>query len=316
MPWIAAAIGAGGSLLGGALGADSAGDAADAQLRASREAQNLAYSQYLTSLGLQEPWRQTGQGALNSLAGMFGLPSSPYQSGVGLAQQNHAAGVASNTRLGAKAIAKMLKQGIPISQIASMGSLKTSPRVMKQLAKKGLSGQDISTLQAGPMGQLQQGAPAAQPQGASAPAFPPGYNFFREEGQRDLLGAFGAGGQGAFSCNALRGLSQFNQNYADQKMVQPLMTLAGFGQSGANNQQQATQAYGNQGMMNTLNQGDARASGIANQGQMWGQALMGGANAFGQAYGNRQPQFNGQQATQQNSNYLNQQFPAYSAWEY
>jgi len=72
MPWVAAAIGAGGSLLGGALGADAAGDAADAQARASREAQNYAYQQYLTSLGLTEPMRARGHQAMNELNSLFG----------------------------------------------------------------------------------------------------------------------------------------------------------------------------------------------------------------------------------------------------
>lgn len=294
MPWIAASIGAGGSLLGGALGADAADDAAQAQLRAAREGRNFDMAAYLASLGINEPTRQTAGNATNALASMFGLPTQQYTPAADIARQSLQAGQASNTRLGAKAILKLLKQKVPLSEIAQMGSLKSNPGVIKKLAKKGLSADQISQLQAGPQFNA-MAAPAAPAQSAAAPgAFPPGYNFFREEGQRDLLGAFGAGGQGAFSGNALKGLTEFNQNYADQKIVDPLFRLAGFGQGANQNAQQATQNFG-QNQSNALNNmGDVRGSGIANSANIWGNAISGAAQGFGQAYGNRRP--TGQQA--------------------
>lgn len=42
----------------------------------------------------------------------------------------------------------------------------------------------------------------------------PGYEFVRDEGTRDIQNKFGAGGQGVFSGNALRALSEFNQGLA------------------------------------------------------------------------------------------------------
>lgn len=302
MPWIAAAIGAGGSLLGGALGADSAGDAADAQLRASREANNLAYAQYLTSLGLNEPWRQTGHSALNELNALFGYGQSPYQSGPALAQQYGQAGRTSNTRLGARAIAKMLKQGMSISDIASMGSLKNKPDVLKRLAKKGLSAQDIATLQAGPWGQMQtQGAPAqpsaSGPTGLAVFQESPDYQFRREQGMEGIGNSFAARG-GAFSGNALKALNEYNSDLASgefQNFINRRMALAGYGQQATGNQQQAAQNYGFQGMGAIQQGGDARASGIANQGNMWGNAISGAANAFGNYWGSRPSQPFGQQ---------------------
>src|SRR5688572_5042530 len=220
MPWVAAAIGAGGSLLGGALGADAAGDAADAQVRAGREAQNFAYQQYLTSLGLTEPMRASGHQAMNELNSLFGYTQQPYQSGVGMAQQNHAAGQAANNRLGADAVLKMLKQGMSIKDIAASGSLKTKSGITARLAKHGVTPQQLQTLQSGPYGQMQQrpqgGALAQQgPTGLDVFKASPDYQFRRDEGNRNILGGYGAaGGSGAFSGNALKALSDFNQNLA------------------------------------------------------------------------------------------------------
>jgi hypothetical protein len=285
MPLIAAGVAAGGSLLGGALGAQGARDAAQAQMRMFREGQNQNQANYLTSLGLSEPWRYAGNQALNQLMGYFGMGSMPYQSGIGMAQGNLANAASANNRLGADAVLKLLKQGKSISDIAQMGVLKTKSGITNRLSKHGVTAAQIQQLQQGPMfaGQGQMGM---QPGPSQAPGqFPPGYEFFRNEGQRNLLGSFGAGGQGAFSGNALKALSSFNQNYAGEKIIDPLMRMAGFGQGAAGMQQQASQSYNNAQQYGMANMADARASGIGGAANMWGQGIMGAANAFGQYAG-------------------------------
>ncbi len=285
MPLVAAGIAAGGDLLGGLLGSQSQHDSTQAQLRGLREGRNYDQANYLSQLQMSEPWRFAQQTALSQLMQrMFGIPGQGYQSGVDIARQNLAGASASNNRFGAKAVLKMMKQGMSIEDIAKSGMLKSRDGVVKRLAKHGVSPEQIAMLQAGPMfGGGAQGAPGQM--GQMAPLQnPPGYNFFRKEGQRDLLGSFGAGGQGAFSGNALKGITQFNQQYADRNIIQPLMQMAGLpGQAGAP-QQQAAQQYGNNMQNNYMQQADVRGSGIANQGNIWGNALSGFGNAFGQGY--------------------------------
>jgi hypothetical protein len=293
MPWAAIAAGAG-SLAGGLLGADAAGAAADAQRRAQREAMNMGWAQYLASLGITEPWRATGANALNELNALFGYAQQPYQSATSIAGGYQNASQAANNRIGARAVLKLLKQGLSIDEIAGMGSLKTNSGVLKKLAKKGVSAEDIATLQAGPWGQMQsQGAPAspssAGPTGLAVFQASPDYQFRVNEGQRDIGNSFAARG-GAFSGNALKALTYFNQNMASnelQNFINRRMALAGFGQSTAENQGRSANYFGNVGGNYLSNMGDARASGIANQANMWGQAIGGAANAFGDWWANR-----------------------------
>lgn len=328
MPWILAGGAVGGQLIGGLLGAEGAEDAARAQLRASREAGNLGRANYLTSLGLQEPFRASGHSALNELNSLFGYAQQPYQNATQLATQNLNAGQAANTRLGARAIAKLLKSGKSISEIAGMGTLKTKGSVLKKLSKKGLSAADIGILQAGPWGQAQAqaqaqaaAAPASAP--AAAPAAParsgldvfqasPDYQFRRDEGNRDILSQFNSQG-GAFSGNALRALNEYNSNLASgeyQNFINRRMDFMDGGQRAAMAQQGAGNDYAFQGGNALMNMGDARASGIADSANIWGNAISGAGQIGGYLWGNRQP-FNANQQQYQANAYLDRQFPRY-----
>lgn len=295
MAWVGPAIAAGGDIIGGALGAFGADKAADAQKKALNKQLALQEQMYYANLGINEPWRATGQGALNQLAMLYGLPYAPYQSATDIARQNDVGG-GPGVRLGAKAVAKMLKQGMSITDIASLGRLKDKSGVVKKLTKQGLSAEQIRTLQGGPRG---LGTGEASPSAVTTPSGPdmsvftasPGYQFRRQEGQRDIGNSFAARG-GAFSGNALRGLTDFNQNLASNdyyNFVNQLNNMAGLGQTAANNAGYYGQNYANQGGNALANIGNARASGIANQYNMIGQGLSGAANAFGNWWDNRPP---------------------------
>ena len=94
----------------------------------------------------------------------------------------------------------------------------------------------------------------------------PGYEFVRDEGQRNLGNSFAARG-GAFSGNALRALSQFNQGLASQEYGNWWNRgagLAGIGQTATNTGVAAGQNFANQFGANTMAAGDARASGVLN----------------------------------------------------
>lgn len=66
MPWGAIA-----SVVGGILGSEAAGDAADAQLRAGREANDTQMAMYQQSRTDQAPWREAGVNALARLNSGF-----------------------------------------------------------------------------------------------------------------------------------------------------------------------------------------------------------------------------------------------------
>lgn len=92
----------------------------------------------------------------------------------------------------------------------------------------------------------------------------PGYNFVRQEGQRDIGNSFAARG-GALSGNALRALTQYNQSLASNEFGNfwnRQAGLAGVGQSATQN----TAAFGANAANNIANNfagaGNARASGI------------------------------------------------------
>jgi hypothetical protein len=340
MPWIAAAIGAAGALGGGALGARGADEAAAEAGRASQ--QDLALQRWIYEQNTRnnEPWRATGQGALNALAGMFGLPYMPYSSpdygggdigalskkfGGNSFSTKHPLGASGRTAqfapgggsaFSARQVSKMLKRGMTIDQIDKIGKLELTlnPKRMNKLVnKRGLTPEQIHQLQYGAGNEpgntsgdpqiLNPGDPGYKAFSLTDSNAPPGYNFFRQEGQRDLLGGYGAGGQGAFSGNALRGTTKFNQEYANQKIVDPLFRMAGFGSAATGAQQNAAGTYGANAGNAINNMGNARASGVANQYNMWGQGLMGAGTAAGRYYGNS------------NSPWANQQ-DQYRAYQY
>lgn len=116
----------------------------------------------------------------------------------------------------------------------------------------------------------------------------PDYNFVRTEGQRGIGNSFAARG-GAFSGNALKALSQFNQNlaggeYGDWWNRQA--GLAGVGQTAVNTGAQVGQQSADSIARLTMAGGDARASGVVASRN----ALAGGINdALSMWYRSRAP---------------------------
>ena len=113
----------------------------------------------------------------------------------------------------------------------------------------------------------------------------PGYQFVRDEGNRDLNNSFAARG-GALSGNALRGITQYNQNLASQEYnnwFNQQGSLAGLGQTTAQSLGALGQSNANS-ISNLLGQqGNARASGIEGQTN----ALTGGIADFLSWYNRR-----------------------------
>lgn len=88
MPAVGAIVGAAGSLVGGKMQSDAAGKAGDASTAASRDAIQAQVAMYNQSRADTMPYQVTGNGALNVLAGWYGLPtySAPISSGIQITQ--------------------------------------------------------------------------------------------------------------------------------------------------------------------------------------------------------------------------------------
>ena len=85
MPWISGAIAVGGSLLGGMMAGDAAGEASAAQAGASREQIAESRRQFEAIQKLLMPYAQTGTDALSqqrALLGLGALPSGGFGGGV------------------------------------------------------------------------------------------------------------------------------------------------------------------------------------------------------------------------------------------
>ena len=102
----------------------------------------------------------------------------------------------------------------------------------------------------------------------------PDFQFRRDEGLKGIAQSLGAGGQGAFSGNALRALNDFNSNLASGEFgnfVNRRLALAGLGQNANFQAGNAALSVGNNVGNALAQQGNARASGI-----------LGGASAINQ----------------------------------
>jgi hypothetical protein len=297
----AALIGGGASLLGGLLGNDAAKDAAKAQQRAAEQALAFQRQQYEMGLGMNEPYRVTGTGALNTLARLYGLPSQQYTPLSELRSQS--GGTAGSSTFNAKRVAAMLKRGMSVEDIAKMGTLAAGGRAATRLTKRGLSAEQIGMLQRGP-GQFIEDAPYSNlPGSEGGQAGPdmsvftasPDYQFRRDEGMRGIEQGAAARG-GALSGNALRALSGFNSNMASTEFgnfYERMARLAGIGGAATNNAMNLGQNFANNAGNAAMAAGSARASGVANSANIWGNAIGDVGNALGQWWGNRnQTQFN------------------------
>jgi hypothetical protein len=115
----------------------------------------------------------------------------------------------------------------------------------------------------------------------------PDYQFRLNEGQRNIGNSFAARGWAA-SGNALRALTEFNQNTASSEYgnyTDRLLRMAGLGTVGNGQASNAANNY-TQGMSNTnQDSADARSSGVWNQ---YG-AITGGLTGVLGALGNRPP---------------------------
>ncbi len=259
----------GAAVIGGAVQAKGAKDAAKAQGAASQAANDQALAAQTASLEEQRrqydttrqdfsPFRYLGYGAANQLAQLYGIQMPAYS-----------------------------EQGQPINQSNPVNA----PFTPQAVPQGGGLGNTINRLTAtlqNQQGQLDannalasQTAPGySNPGYSGGPSMAgffasPDYNFRRQEGQRDIGNSFAARG-GAFSGNALKALAEYNSNLASGEYGNYFNRLAGLmdaGQggtaqtahAGANMANNISSTLGNTANMignNAMAAGNARASGI------------------------------------------------------
>lgn len=283
-------------LAGGAIGSNASKKASKAMRRAAEQQLALMRQQYYTSLNMNDPYYVTGTGANNLQAQMWGLPYQDVRSGVDIANAN----VGSSAVFTAKNVAKMLKQGMSVDDIAKMGSFNPGKKGVQRLTKKGVSPDQLNTLLRGPQGQvpaqeIKNNAPGEGGAGPNFDAFyrTPAYQWNLGEALRGTEQS-AAARSGALSGNTARALQGTASGLASNEFwnVQNfLSSLSGRGQDAAGANQNAGQFYASGGANAMGGIGDAKAAGTLGQANSWMDALrsisqgLGGGGAGARASG-------------------------------
>ena len=272
---------AAGSAFAAKKGSDAAKDAGRIQGRAADAGIAEQQRQFDESIRLQAPQRFVGNNATNALAAMLGLPQfneTADNFSRGLDAQGN-----SLTRLTGDAQLPIAGQRI----VGRPGSKDTfdvfyGDTDVGDLVRGGANGRFIANGAPIPQPMAPQMMPAAAADAKGANALvafleSPDYQFRRDEGTRDIQGAFAARG-GAQSGNALRRLAEFNSGLAAGEFdnrFNRLATLAGFGQQ-ANSQAANNAINTGRGVAAGLQDaGQARASGVAGSNQAFQDGVAG-----------------------------------------
>lgn len=260
-----AALGAAGSAIGSNAQSKAAGKAANASQQASDATIAEQRRQFDIGQQNQQPWLTTGTGALNQLASLYGLPSSQLGGGASGGQFNAQGYLAANPDVAA-AVGSGSFGGDPYAHWQEYGQ------------SEGRTGGFAAPAQAGD----------AAPTGMAAFVASPDYQFRQNESMRALTArnaALGIQDSGAAQRSALQlsgnlASGEFN-NYANR-----LSSLAGVGQTAAQNTAAAGQNFANSMGQVLGNNAQNLASSYGQQGaasaNMWGNLAGIGSGVLGQ----------------------------------
>lgn len=283
MPAAGPIIGAVGSLAGGAMQSNAAGNAANASAQGSRDAINAQLAMYNQNRADTLPFQTTGVGALNMLAQMYGLPT--YSGGL------NPGGITVSGGEPAKKKKRSLfdKLTDPANLAGQFGGTSYDP-----MGFFGKPGQSTTPLQFNFGGAGAGGATGAVSPGTGVADFSqfyqtPDFLVARDEGVQGLDRGAAARGR-LYSGGADADRMRFASNLGSQafgNFQNNLFRLAGFGGQASSQLNQLGQNTAS-GVSNSLaNLGNARASGYLNQGAAWGNALNGVGSSLGQYWGSR-----------------------------
>jgi hypothetical protein len=275
MAWVATAV-IGGSVITGLLGAQAAGDAADAQRQSAQMGVDEQRRQFDQTRSDNLPWLTQGKSGLYKLSDLLGI----------------------DTPKGEAPTRAMFTRTIPAVQ----GQATSLPGVT-QTYTGGSPARDevdeagyqkaLAEWQALPSGRTSQFGSLLQPFTGANLASDPGYQFGLDQGTHAVDQSAVARG-GLFSGKTMRDLMQFGQDYGGTKFNEAfnrdassknqtysmLSGISGTGASTAGN----LGALGANSANNISNlvtgAGNAQAAGIVGQANAWGNAIGTGTNAY------------------------------------
>ena len=290
--WAAAAAVVGSGIAGAAISSAGAQSAAQTQANAANNAQQISLQEFNTITGQEQPYMQSGYGALSNLDYLLGV-TPQTSSGAPAA----AAGTTPNNATGTPGAPGGALSGYAnpyLSGGIGIGSV--------GIAGIGLGGSGVPMANTQPIGAANAPASAA----STAAAVPggsfgslvtpfttenwkqlsPAYNFNLQQGQQNVLNA-DAAGQGSLSGAALKDLSSFNQanannsfnNAFNQYQTQQgnifsrLSGIAQLGQASAANTGQQGTALSGQAAQSATNVGSALAAGQVGSANAWSGAI-------------------------------------------
>ena len=262
MSWGMAAV-AGASLVGSAMAADSAGDAAETQAQGAREANALTQQQFVQMRDDLSPYRQYGSNSANMLAAMLGvIPQS--QVGPFNAQEYLAANpdVAADPYFSVRPEEHYNRHGMGEGRrlrIEQPGAAPAGGAAFGSLLQN-FTGEDLAN--------------------------DPGYKFGLDQGMQALDRRMASGGN-YFSGAALKGAQRFGQDYAGTKFTEAfnrdaanktrqynfLAGLTSTGQNAAAQTGNAGQAMAQQVGANTTSAANAAGAAQIAQGNAWAGGL-------------------------------------------
>lgn len=281
MPVAGAVVGAVGSLAGGAMSSNAAGNAADAQTRAARDSINLQLAMYNQNRADTMPYQVTGVGALNMLANMYGLPTQAFTGGGGIT-------VTGGEPAKKKKRSLFDKLTDPANLAGQFGGTSYDPMGFFGKPQQGTTPMQFN-FGGGAGGSGGQMTPGTGVADFSQFYKTPDYLVAMQEGIQGLDRGAAARGRlysGGADADRMRLASNIGSN-SFSNFQNNLFRLAGFG--GQANSQLNSLSQNTAGSLGTAlqNAGQARASGYLNQADAWGNAWNGVGNSFGQLFDNR-----------------------------
>lgn len=308
MSWGMVAVAAA-SVVGGAMSANAAGKAADAQSGAAADANALQKYMFDEQKRMQEPWRQAGMGGLNKLSYLMGLSpgggagaptvQSPEDIRRRLVAQYTSNGTATPANPGPQPWEQQpdanVPTGAPAAPVSTINEVALQRAIEAEQKKQQAALAQYNAQAEAKAGRDPQYGSLLDKFGMDDFKADPGYQFRQQEGMKALERSSAARG-GLFSGRAMKDTMRFSQGLASQEYgtafdrfnvqnantFNRLASISGVGQTSANQTGAAAQNYGNQASGNIIGAGNAQAAGAVGSANAWNNAIGQGTSMYQQ----------------------------------
>ena len=286
MSWVAAAV-AGGAVVSGYMQSRSADKAADAQVDAAGQAAQIQWDMYNKSRKDAAPWKEAGEYGLNALTGGYNKPKPKRKDYM----------VKNYIQPDSQTPQYSTSRG---RDAESGGSYRPTQQYQDPFVTEKFRQNKYDKDYKNYLDSYEDGMIAKGP-GEFSPEEDPGYKFGYEEFiENPTLKAASATGK-LRSGATQKALTRYASDYASTKYdnflsryydtLKPYQSLAGMGQTSANNSGANAIATGRGVAATQMGAGDARASGYINKANVWGNVASGvGQNALDSYYQNQNQQ--------------------------